>query len=98
MEINSTKKRNFFDVELEVTHPINPCRGNATITCHYGNQKVEVLNQYIDDCKGIIQWYMYIQFVFWYNSLFDCVSASNAFIIINRKSNINLKPKTWKPI
>ncbi|XP_071131542.1 uncharacterized protein [Mytilus edulis] len=53
MEINSTKTRNFFDVELEVTHPINPCRGNATITCHYGNQKVEVLNQYIDDCKGL---------------------------------------------
>ncbi|CAC5426697.1 unnamed protein product [Mytilus coruscus] len=51
--MKSTKNRYFFDVELNVTQPINPCRGNATIHCHFGNQKVEVLNQYIDDCKGL---------------------------------------------
>lgn len=50
--ITSTKEY-FYDVELQVTHPINLCDGNATIHCYLGKEEIIVLNEYIDDCSDI---------------------------------------------
>ncbi|CAC5368507.1 unnamed protein product [Mytilus coruscus] len=49
----TSKKEYFYDVDLQVNHPIHICEGNATIYCYLGKEEVVVLNEYIDDCSDI---------------------------------------------